>query len=307
MDIIHLKYFQTVARTEHMTKAANQLNIAQPALSMIISRLEDDLGASLFNRVGRQIRLNEQGKAYLKRVNIALASLEEGRREISALADQEQNRIALAVTTLNRLSKVLSPYLAQYPDVNFRITQASTEQDKLLLLERNEIDFFLTTELISRDDIRHVPLVTEEIMIAVPPTHRLAGTTRISLHEAAQEDFISLKQGYSFREIMDAYCKEAGFIPRTICEGDEPAAIASLVRSGLGIAFQPAGSRGEYPDLSYIEIEKPSCQLTFYLAWMKDRYLSLAAITFREYIIQHFNSLTSSLKDTKKATNNQAL
>ncbi|ANY69420.1 LysR family transcriptional regulator [Paenibacillus sp. BIHB 4019] len=290
MDVMHLKYFQTVARMEHMTKAANQLNIAQSALSMIISRLEDDLGASLFDRVGRQIRLNEQGTAYLKRVNIALASLEEGRREVTVLTHREQNRIALAVTTLNRLSNVLSPYLAQYPDANFRITQASTEQDKLLLLERNEIDFFLTTELISRDDIKHVPLVTEKIMIAVPPTHRLAGTTRITLDEVAQEDFISLKQGYSFRELMDAYCKEAGFIPRTICEGDEPAAIASLIRSGLGIAFQPAGSREEYSDLTYIEIEKPSCQLTFYLAWMKNRYLSHAAINFREYIIQHFKT-----------------
>ncbi|MDQ6420433.1 LysR family transcriptional regulator [Paenibacillus sp. LHD-117] len=288
MDLLHLKYFQSVARTEHMTQSARELHIAQPALSMTISKLEGDLGVALFDRVGRQIRLNEYGRAYLTRVDIALASLEEGRREVAQLAGLEKGGVSLAVTTLNRLSEVLSPYLVQYPNVNFKITQASSEKDKLQLLELQEIDFFLTTASIGRADIIDVPLVTEEIMIVVPSTHRLAGSKRISLSEVAQEDFISLKKGNSFRDLIEMFCKQANFTPRMVCEGDEPAAIPGLVRTGLGIAFLPAAAHREHPSLTFLHIEEPACQWTLHLAWMKDRYLSLAARTFRDYVIEHF-------------------
>ncbi|WP_440119310.1 LysR family transcriptional regulator [Paenibacillus sp. QZ-Y1] len=293
MDIAHLKYFQTVARTEHMTKAAHELHMAQPALSMIISRLEDEVGVPLFDRVGRKIRLNAYGKAYLKRVNQSLTNLEEGRREVMELAGYEQGKISLATTTLNRLTKLLSAYLTRYPDVNFKITQASTVKEKLQLLEQSEIDFFLTSQCIDRADIKHIPLVTEEILLTVPSMHPLAGRDRISLTELANEDFISLKQGYSFREITDMYCRHAGFLPHIICEGDEPAAIAGLVQAGLGIAFAPAASQREDDTLSYLHIDGADCQLTFYLAWVEGRYLSRTAQNFRDYVIAYFAALGS--------------
>jgi len=78
MELLQLKYFQTVARQEHMTRAAAELGIAQPALSQTISRLEAELGISLFERVGRGIRLSEFGKAYALRVERIFQELEEG-------------------------------------------------------------------------------------------------------------------------------------------------------------------------------------------------------------------------------------
>lgn len=98
MEILQPQYFQTVARLEHMTKAAEQLQIAQPSLSKTISRLEEDLGVALFDREHRKIRLNAAGRIFLNRVERAFAELNEGRREIVELADQDQKNITLAVT-----------------------------------------------------------------------------------------------------------------------------------------------------------------------------------------------------------------
>ncbi|TVX91630.1 LysR family transcriptional regulator [Paenibacillus agilis] len=284
MELLQLKYFQTVARTEHMTKAAKELHVSQPALSVTIARLEEELGVPLFDRVGRQIRLNFLGKAFLKKVDTALGALEVGKREVADLAGLERGSVLLATTTLNRIAELITPFLAEYPHINFRITQASTEEMKVELLEKGEIDFCLTSSFIDRQGIGNLALMTEEIVLAVPSTHRLKDRQRIHLSEVANDPFISLKPGYSFRKITDDFCRKAGFIPNIICEGDEPAAISGLVRAGLGVAFLPIAAKKELPSLTLLHIEEPICQWTPHVAWNENQYLSLAAQTFRDFV-----------------------
>ncbi|XMA23533.1 LysR family transcriptional regulator (plasmid) [Bacillus bombysepticus] len=293
MDLLKLKYFQTVARTEHMTKAALELHIAQPALSVMIARLEEDLGVPLFDRVGRQIRLNVFGKAFLKHVDKALGALEEGRREIEDLAGLERGSIMLATTTLIRVADILGPFISLHPDVNFRITQAIAVEDLVNLLEKGEIDFCFATSAIERPGICTFPLETEEIVLAVPSTHRLSGRHSIHLSEVANDPFINLKVGYSFRKVTDEFCSKAGFLPNIVCEGDEPAAISCMVRAGLGVAFLPAASKRERPPLHLIHIEEPVCQWTPHLVWKEGHYLSLAAQSFREFIMEHYSQTPS--------------
>ncbi|TVX93426.1 LysR family transcriptional regulator [Paenibacillus agilis] len=288
MDLQQLKYFQTVARTEHMTKAARELHIAQPALSVMISRLEEDLGVQLFDRVGRQIRLNVFGKAFLKNVDKALDALENGRREMKDMAGLEQGSILLATTTLHRVAEFLGPFISMYPHVNFRITQAITEEEMVELLEKGEIDFCIATSFIHRPDICYMPLQTEEIVLTVPYSHRFLDRDSIQLREVADDPFINLKEGYSFRKITDEFCKSAGFVPNIICEGDEPAAISSLVRAGLGVAFLPAAAKRELPPLHLLHIENPVCQWTPHLVWHEKHYQSLAAQAFRAFIQGHY-------------------
>ena len=129
--------------------------------------------------------------------------------------------------------------------------------------------------------------MTEEIVLAVPSTHRLKDRDRIKLSEVANDPFISLKPGYSFREITDNFCRQAGFTPNIVCEGDEPAAISGLVRTGLGVAFYQSQQK-ELPPLTLLQLEEPVCQWTPHLVWNEKHYLSLAAQTFREFVVQHY-------------------
>ncbi|MFM1652867.1 LysR family transcriptional regulator [Brevibacillus sp. B_LB10_24] len=287
MELLQLHYFRTVARLEHMTKAAQELRIAQPALSKTISRLEEDLGVPLFDRQGRQIRLNTFGKAFLKKTDLALKLLDEGRREVADLAGLERGSVYLATSTLDRLSEPLGAFLSLHPDVNFRITQASMEE-MTQLLEDGEVDFCFTAIPIHVSGISELPVLHEDVYLAVPPGHRLAERSSVSLREVADEPFINYKEGYPFRKMNDEFCREAGIAPNVVCEVDEPSAIGSLVRAGLGVAFVGAckGS-GETP-LIKLRIESPVCRRTFLLAWLEARYLSKAACEFRNFLVRYF-------------------
>ncbi|MED2795985.1 LysR family transcriptional regulator, partial [Bacillus wiedmannii] len=130
MELLQLHYFLKVAKLEHMTQAAQELRIAQPALSKTIARLEEDLGVPLFDRQGRKIRLNSFGKAYLKKVEKALMLLEEGRKEVEDLAAMERGRISLATTTHKCFSDVIGTFISLHPDIKLQITQAS-EREKV--------------------------------------------------------------------------------------------------------------------------------------------------------------------------------
>jgi DNA-binding transcriptional LysR family regulator len=292
VDLLQLRYFQVVARLQHMTRAAADLAVAQPSLSRTIARLEQELGVPLFDRQGRQIRLNHFGSAFLECVDRALAQLEDGRREVADLAGLEQGQVTLAATTLRWVPELLNTFRSRHPHVRFRLIQAETAAMRLQL-ERGESDLCLSGLPIEGPGIHSVPVLTEEIFLAVPSTHRLAERSSIRLGEVADEPFISLKPGYDMRDLTDQFCRQAGFAPQAVCEVDEPAAIRALVRAGLGVAFLPAASWrfvGE-PEPVPLHVEAPSCQRILALAWREDRYLSAAARLFRQFMIDYFARL----------------
>jgi DNA-binding transcriptional LysR family regulator len=299
MEFLQLKYFQTVARLEHMTKAAEELRIAQPSLSKTIARLEEDLGVPLFDRQGRKIQLNAFGKVFLKRVERAFHELSEGKREIKDLAGLSQETITLAVSIPRILPDLLGSFLNQYPHVRFQQFLESTSSMKRQL-EDAEIEFCISSVPIEGPEIVWEPLMTEEIFLIVPPGHRLAERDSIHLHEVKDESFISMNTGYGFRNLTDEFCREAGFIPHIAFEGDEPGVIGELVRQGLGIAFVPALTSLRNSDTlsKRLRIIEPRCQRTIGLGWSKRRYLSSTAQQFRQFVIEYFSNISSQLKGT---------
>jgi DNA-binding transcriptional LysR family regulator len=289
MDLLQLHYFRTVARLEHVTRAAEELRVAQPALSKTIARLEAELGVPLFDRRGRRVALNTCGRAFLRHVERVFAEVEEGRQELADLAGLARGTVTVAATTLRLLPDLLGAFRDRYPGVNFRLSQASTTEMQAWLVS-GEIDLCLASVPITGPALRSVALFTEEILLAVPPRHRLAGRGRIPLSEVAAEPFISAKRGYWSRDLTDEACRQAGFIPDIICEGDEPGALRSLVAAGLGVAFLPLTSRraGAGPKVAWLHITEPVCQRTVSLVWREDRYLSAAARRFQQFAVEYF-------------------
>lgn len=286
MELLQLRYFRTVARTQHMTKAAQELCIAQPALSKTISRLEEDVGVPLFDRHGGRIRLNTFGKTFLDKVEKALALLDEGKKEVSELAGLEQGSIHLATSTLDRLSDALGEFLALHPEVNFRITQASVEE-MVDLVEAGEVDLCFTPLPIDRPDISAVSVLKEDVYLAVPQGHRFSGRKSIRLNELAEDPFIGYKEGFPFQQMNDLLFQKARITPKFVCRVDEPAAIASLVRARLGVALV-GNCGGPNSPLNLLHIESPVCQRNFQIVWHEKRYLSLAARKFRDFLIGYF-------------------
>nr|WP_092069030.1 LysR family transcriptional regulator [Dendrosporobacter quercicolus]NSL47318.1 LysR family transcriptional regulator [Dendrosporobacter quercicolus DSM 1736]SDL85046.1 DNA-binding transcriptional regulator, LysR family [Dendrosporobacter quercicolus] len=288
MDLLRLKYFQVVAKLEHMTKAAHALKIAQPALSMTIARLEADLGVPLFNRAGRNIVLNEYGKVFLERVNHALNELEAGRQAIADLSGSERGYLYVASTSMcNHFCDLLGSFARLYPKVNFHLTQTTDENTKLRLLESEEVDFTFTIKTFDQSGIVSNPLVEIDMLLAVACGHDLANRCTVSLRELAGEGFISLKGDHSIQKFCHTICQKSGFVPQVIYTCDSTQALINLVAAGFGIAFFPSPSK-QRPNLPFvlIKVEDFDYKSYLYLAWKENRYFSKAAVQFREHVIQ---------------------
>ena len=294
MELLQLKYFQTVARREHMTQAAEELGIAQPALSQTIARLEAELGVPLFERLGRGIRLSPFGKMYAERVERIFLELAAGQREIAAIAEGTEGEVELALSVATQLlPDLLSSFRHDHPAIRFRLSQhdvaTMTRQ-----LSKGIYDLCITSPPLQQAGVVSIPLLTEDIRLAVPNWHPLAERSSILLEDVAQEDFICLKPEHSLRRLTDSFCRQAGFLPQIVFESDEPSTIRGLIRAGLGIAFVPSLSwRGAVEPTVVVEIpiEKPLCSRTIGLSWLAERALSPAAEQFRGFAVQYFTQL----------------
>jgi len=292
MDLLQLRYFRVVARVEHMTKAAEELSIAQPSLSKTIRRLEKEIGIPLFDRQGRSIRLNQFGKAFLEHTETMFYELEEGQRKVQDMAGLEHGKISLVAASLPWIPDLLQHFQALYPSVRFHLSQRPLAEIPHQL-ETGAYDFcFLSTPLI-KPGIQWKSLRTEEILLVVPSTHRLAGQERVPLREVAQEAVVIEKVGSGLRDLIDTFCQQADF---TLCipyEIDEPATLYEFVKAGLGVGFTPALMQKQASEqaLSCIHLTNPTCERTLGIAWQDKHYLSQAAQTFRQFVIAYFANL----------------
>jgi DNA-binding transcriptional LysR family regulator len=296
MDLLQLRYFRVVARREHMTKAAEELSIAQPSLSKTIRRLEKEIGVPLFDRQERSLQLNQFGKAFLEHVETIFSELEEGQRKVRDMAGLEYGKVSLIAASLPWIPDLLHRFQVLHPSIHFRFSQCPFAQIPQQL-ETGAYDFgFLSSPLV-KPGIQWRSLLTEEILLVVPSTHRLAGQKYIPLHEVAHEPVVIEKVGCGLRDLIDAFCQQAGITLSIPYEIDEPATLYEFVKAGLGVGFTPAlmKQRANERVLSCIHLTNPTCERTLGLAWQEKRYLSQAALAFRQFVIEYFADLEQNL------------
>lgn len=288
IDLLQLRYFQIVAKHQHLTKAAEALNITQPALSKMIAKLENNLGYELFDRKGRQIQLNKLGESYLRTVEHVFLYLKEGEKELAYLAEKQNNLISISVTIPSILPELLGGFLKKNPSTRFRQHQASFERIKKQI-ELGEIDVGISTVPVKGDNIEWLPILEEEILLAVPLSHPLANRKSIYLKEVENDPFIVMPLGYDFRDMTERFCREAGFYPNFAFEGDETGITHELVENGLGIALFPSKlSNKRVYDLqtSKLKIIEPHCSRTVGLVWHKKRPYTDIVKSFIQYTME---------------------
>jgi DNA-binding transcriptional LysR family regulator len=290
MDLLQLRYFQAVARHQHVSRAAAELRVAQPALSRAIARLEAELGVQLFDRRGRRVRLNRFGAMFLARAGRALDELDQGQHELSDAAGLAQGTVAVAAETLRTLSGLVAGFLAGHPGVSFRLFQ-SPAPAMAAQLQAGEVDLCLASQPLPGAALASVELLSEEVLLAVPPSHRLAGRTRATVSvrggELAGEPFITTRPGYWQRALTDRLFTDAVIV----CEGDEPYAIRGLISAGVGMGLMPAMARRLAPDppVGWLHLDVP-CRRTLSLVWRADAYQPAAARALTEFAAGYFRT-----------------
>lgn len=287
MELLQLQYFIEVARLEHMTEAARSLHVTQSSLSKTIQRLEEDLGAPLFDRTNRKLRLNDFGRLFLTRAERALFELEQGRRELRDLAGRESDTLKLAVTAASVLPPILGEFRRRMPQVRFhaeRLTKSETTER----LIRGEIDYALSSPSVADEKIVCEVVHLDPILAAIPASHPLAVRSSISLNELRGEPFIGTKKGYGTRDLVERVAKGCGFEPDYVYEGDEPSRLIPLAEANIGIALIPSTAQEDRKGVRYVPLKEPELVREIALLRNESRYLSRAAAVFRDVVIEYF-------------------
>ena len=256
MELNQIRYFLEVAESQHITKSAQKLHIAQPALSQSIHRLEKELRVPLFVSKGRNIVLTEYGKYLKQKLEPVLTELDSIPGQLQTMAKLESDTVHINVLAASTLvTEAIIEYKKKRSEVNFQVLQSSADQ-----LYDIGIRTKLFYQLDKESDSTFV--CTEKIYLAVPSSHKLAAGNSIRLAEAADEGFISLMGSRQLRLICDRYCQHAGFSPKIIFESDSPAAVRNMIAANMGIGFWPEFTWGKLDTdkVKLLKIEEPLCR-----------------------------------------------
>ncbi len=286
MEWHQINYFQTVAKTQHITQAAEQLAISQPALSRSIAKLEDELGVKLFNRKGRNIYLNRYGEMFLKRVEQAIKQIEVGTQEILQDIHPESGSITLAFYPslgMSFVPEIVSAYRSKFPNVKFLLHQASN-QEIFREVKSGKVDLALLTLLEEDEELIWEPLITEELFLIVSKTHWLAEYDEVELKMIENEPFISFREGYGLRTILHNFCLEAGLTPDIVFEGEDIGTVSGLVSANLGVSIVPNIEVLKKTKVKLLRVKKPICNRKIGIAHLKDGYLSPVTKNFIQYV-----------------------
>jgi DNA-binding transcriptional LysR family regulator len=243
LDVRRLQYFLAVAETLHFRKAAEQLNVAQPALSQQIRRLEEDLGCPLLTRNRRGVALTPAGQALLesgRRALVQLAHAEDAARRTAA-----QQVALLRIGFLNPAAFAVVPQLLQrmrdeHPEV-FLVLREGASAQLLEEVRLGQLDVAFVRGPVTHPGVRIEVLRREPLIAVLPSKHRLARRKRVPLAELAEEPFIGFRRDAapSLHDAITRLCMDAGFAPAFVMEASEWYTIVSLVAAGLGVAILP--------------------------------------------------------------------
>lgn len=282
MELHQLRYFVAVAERRHFTRAAADLSIAQPSVSKQIRKLEEELHAPLFRRARGAVALTQAGEALLPWAKRVLADVDGARAGVSGIAGLEHGRLSVGATpslTTVLLPDVLARFHGAHPGIELVLHEAGS---RVLLggLERGEIELALVILPVSEEIFATTPLLREDLVLAVPHSHRLARRRSVSIADLRDVPLVMFREGYDLRAVTIAACQRAGFEPTFALEGGEMDGVLRMAAAGLGVAVVPRSVIGSDGPLVAIRIADPPLERTVGLAHRRDWTLSPAAARF---------------------------
>jgi LysR family transcriptional regulator, transcription activator of glutamate synthase operon len=280
-----LKYVEAVARHRHFTRAAEELHVAQSALSHQIRRLEAELGTELFARTSRTVVPTEAGEAVAVRARRVLTEVEGAREEVDDLRGLVKGRVtigALLPAGAIDVPALLARFSHTYPGVGVTL-QEGTAGDLLRHLARDEIDAafcLIASEPPESLDLERVS--TEELVATFPPG-TAPGRGSVSAAALGDRVIVTPRSGSATRTALEGFFAAAGKSLHVSCESGDPFLLLCLASTGFGTAVLPRSlTEREGPPVDVRPL-RPAVRLPVALLWRRDRRLSPAARTFVEY------------------------
>ncbi len=286
MDLLKLKYFYTTAKYEHVTKAAEELLVAQPAVTKTIKQLESELGVELFEKKGRNIVLTECGSFLKSKLDGVFSIIDALPQEFEKIKNQSQKtiRVNVLAASIFVLETVLA-YKNAHPEIIFNMIQYA-EWDKTDI----QIRTVLASEFkpISNENTF---IIQEELLLAVSTRSKYANEKTISLKDLREEKFIYLAGSKAYRYICDSFFKQAKFKPNISFETDSVIAVKNIIGVDAGVGFWPEKTWGkiDYETVKLIPVTDVDCK-RYVVVEINENSAN------KKHVLEFFNHIVGMLK-----------
>jgi DNA-binding transcriptional LysR family regulator len=295
MDLRQLRYLVALAEERHFTRAAAREHVAQPALSQQIRKLEDEVGLPLVERTTRHVTITHAGHLLVARARRILSEVEAAHVELLGLRGLESGHVT--VGTMHTMGPVdvslaLAIFHERHPAIELTVREQSSEElAEMLRDDALDIAFLSVTERVESHGLGLHQLVSEELVVLLPPRHPLARRGNLQMEELEDEEFISYREGARLRELLLAAGRHAGFQPQIKLESNESGRIRQLVSRGMGVAILPRSDAvAPGADVAVAALTEPALSRDITLAWRQGRrpppavaeFLALARTTFAD-------------------------
>ena len=293
MELQQLKYFKTVAAIGKISEAAEALFISAPALSTSISRLEKELGVSLFDRTSNRITLNAQGQILLKYAEKIFADLDSAKDELRQSMQPKESHIH--ILTINSLiwSNLIASFTAEFPQYTLSCS-ASSVSDFAKNGFPSQYDFLLACQdqipAAFEYKLESIPLFYARPAVILHKDHRLAQNSILDIRQLGDERiFLTQPNAPLYNRIKQLY--DLHNIPMPADNTQTYVVRQKMVLENNGISFSTLPYNGDHPDIRCIPLADPFAPWHAHLYWRKDRPLSPEEITFRDFVQQLYHGL----------------
>ena len=285
MDLRQLRYFLAVARAGSFSRAAEAAGISQPALSEQIRKLESSLGAPLFERLARGVRLTPAGQRLLVHAQKILREVTDARQSLEALRTRVAGRLTVgAIPTV--LPYLLAPRVEDFrrthPEVELRLVEDVTAR----LLEgllAGDLDLAVVSLPVRALDLICAEILREPILVALPPGHPLSRDREVDPRALRGERWLILRDGHCFRDEVLALCRRALRQTGSLFETDQFASIVALVAAGFGVSVLPAMAAAQARGCCLVPLRGTACRRIGY-ARVRRAFVPPAQIAFAEWL-----------------------
>jgi DNA-binding transcriptional LysR family regulator len=285
-----LRVFQAVAEHRSYTRAAEEIHLSQPGVSIQVKRLEEILDATLFEKMGNQIFLTAEGKALLDTCHTIFDKLSDYEEKLKELHGEVTGPLRLSAVTTAKyfLPQYLGAFLRIYPQVVPKL-KVSNHERIIERIEANADDIYIMATLPSRDDIEVHAFLEDQLVVLAHPNHPLVKKKKIQPEQLATERIITREPGSGIRFTSEQVFKERGIVIEPYMELGSGEAIKQAVMSDLGISILSSFSLKlelQSKQLALLNVEGfPLCR-NWYAVHRKGKHLTRAAKTFLDYLKQ---------------------
>lgn len=304
MDLLKLKYFHTVALLGNMTRAAEALHISQPSLSIMIRKLEEEIGVPLFDRVGRGIVLNSYGAVLLEHTTRMINELDKANYEIDVMKKGQERAINICGNVESLTAAMLDHFFKKTSDYRVRQRLCTVPTAEALLLKK-DYQFAITMPALHHEQIKTSIICSRGVLACyMSSDHTLANRTSVQMDQIKRERFVSVFREESATINTRSFFETTfGFIPHIIYEGSKPT-VHSLLRQNKGIfvSLRFEAALLEDPRIVMVPIEDEQFQTTVGLSWLKSNNKNAQCQYFIQFAKKYFAEQSIEIIEDKRKT-----